>query len=61
MIYYRYKTIQSLLNNVSNNKFQLIKYYSNNISNKPKMIFIHPAFGGCEMYQDFINRLANDY
>ncbi|APC90769.1 MULTISPECIES: non-ribosomal peptide synthetase [Francisella] len=58
---FRYKTIQSLLNNVSNNKFQLIKYYSNNISNKPKMIFIHPAFGGCEMYQDFIDRLANDY
>ncbi|OIN85121.1 non-ribosomal peptide synthetase [Francisella sp. TX07-6608] len=58
---FRYKTIQSLLNNVSNNEFQLIKYYSNNISNKPKMIFIHPAFGGCEMYQDFIDRLANDY
>ncbi len=29
---FRYKTIQSLLNNVSNNEFQLIKYYSNNIS-----------------------------
>ena len=58
---FRYKTIQSLLNNVSNNEFQLIKYYSNNISNKPKMIFIHPAFAGCEVYQDFIDRLSNDY
>lgn len=25
------------------------------------MIFINHAFSGCEMYQDFIDRLSNDY
>ena len=57
---FRYKTIANILENVTD-EFQLISFFNQKDDNKEDLLFIHPAFGGCEVYQDLIKKLSPYY
>ncbi|OIN83718.1 non-ribosomal peptide synthetase [Francisella sp. TX07-6608] len=57
---FRYKTVANILENVTD-EFQLISYFNQKDDNKEDLLFIHPAFAGCEVYYDLIEKLSPYY
>ncbi|MCF6309164.1 MAG: amino acid adenylation domain-containing protein [Sulfurimonas sp.] len=62
---FRMKTVLELIDGLINNhssKVSLIKPYSNHYNETlPKLIFIHPGRGGCEVYQPLADKLSETY
>ncbi|OIN82908.1 non-ribosomal peptide synthetase [Francisella sp. TX07-6608] len=57
---FRYKTIANILEHVTD-EFQLISYFNQKEDNKEDLLFIHPAFAGCEVYHALIEKLSPYY
>ena len=60
---FKHKSIQSLLAAIpaENRADNLIKNLSPGNSNEKQVFFVHPGYGGCEVYVDLANELKNDY
>ena len=58
---FRLKTIKNITDNISE-KFELVKELTfSNKADKENIYFIHPAFSGCEVYQNLANKLSEKY